>query len=530
MRSYEAVGTLHESRFRARSRQGLRSQDHRARRFAAILLLALAAIALVSMGHLRSAFVNGSRVRIGRNWKVEDCARAQKLSLQPGNLLSVGGAVLRAGGGAPAAFWVNGTPAAPDTHVRRGDNVLITPAGDAVEPTEDIVTYTDAPQLSLTGQVLRGTSSSSFVRGIRRLERGLYSGEVVADETAFASAQINRTAATVKRPKAVAFTFDDGPNEVWTPRVLDTLRANDAKGTFFVLGQAVKPVSGMFRRIIAEGHEVGTHSWHHDSFTRLTDAAIASDLGRCLKVMREEGATVRCFRPPYGAHDSRVDAAAKRLGLHVILWDVDPFDWKRPGADVIYSRVMKSVRDKAIILMHDGPTRREQTLAALQQLLPALRKQGYEFLTVSELKGFAPLYTGVVHLTVGGTTYRLAPLPVDMKVTVDTAPLALSSPVLRCGTEMLVPARAFASALGAAVEYQTATEQLIIRGTGGNGLLRLDSTRCEVDGVAVNLAVPPALYANQAYVPLSLLKRLCTASCVYDEGRHVLTIRSLSGA
>jgi peptidoglycan/xylan/chitin deacetylase (PgdA/CDA1 family) len=356
----------------------------------------------------------------------------------------------------------------------------------------------------------------------------VYSGQVVAEETSYAAAQINRVAATIERPKAVAFTFDDGPNDVWTPRFLDTLRANNARATFFVLGQAVRPMAHVFRRTIAEGHEVGTHSWRHDAFTRLSDAAIASDLKRCLQVMREEGATVRCFRPPYGAHNARVDADARALGLHVILWDVDPFDWKRPGADVIYDRVMKGVRDKAIILMHDGPAHREQTLAALQRLLPALRKQGYEFWTVSEIKGLTPPFTGVVHLTVGDTTYRLVPLPPDAKVIVGVEPLSLPSPVLRCGMELLVPARPVAEALGATVEYQPSTERLILRGTGGTALLRLDSTRAEVDGVAVRLAVPPALYGNQAYVPLSLLKRLCPASCTYDEATHILTIRNLS--
>jgi peptidoglycan/xylan/chitin deacetylase (PgdA/CDA1 family) len=494
-----------------------------------LCLLVVAVVAVLSIGHLRSVSVNGDRVHIGRSWTVTDCANARKLSLKPGNLLSVRGEVLRPGGGKPATFWVNGAVAGPATHVRRGDRVSISPASDAVEPVQDIVSYTDSPLLSLTAQILAGTSSAPFIRGIHRIERGVYSGEVVADETSFAGAQISRTAATIKRPKAIALTFDDGPNEVWTPRVLDTLKANNVRATFFVLGQAVRPVSNMFRRILAEGHEVGTHSWRHDAFTRFTDQQIISDLQRCLQVMRAEGATVRCFRPPYGAHNARVDADARSLGLHVILWDVDPDDWKRPGADAIFNRIMKGARDKVIVLMHDGPAHREQTLAALQRLIPALRKQGYEFLTVSELKGFAAPYTGVVHLTVGDTTYRLTPLPADTTVTVGTDPLTLTSPILRCGQDMLVPARQVAEALGASVEYQSATERLIIRGTGGNGLLRLDSTRAEVDGTAVNLAVPPALYANQAYVPLSLLKRLCTASCVYDEVRHTLTIRSLSG-
>lgn len=489
----------------------------------------LAFLAVTSLWYLRAVSVNGSRVRIGRAWTVADCARALKIPLTTGNLVSVRGRILRAGGGRDAVVWVNGAPAALNTRVRRDDHIVITPAGDAMEPVEDLIAYTDAPQLSLTGQLLVGTSSAGFIRGIHRVERGLYSGEVLADETSYASAQINRTAATIKRSKAVAFTFDDGPNEVWTPRFLDTLRANHAKGTFFVLGQAVKPVSGVFRRIIAEGHEVGTHSWRHDAFTKLTDAAITADLQRCLQVMREEGATVRCFRPPYGAHNARVDADARALGLHVILWDVDPFDWKRPGTDVICNRVLHAVRDKAIILMHDGPAHREQTLAALQRLLPALRTQGYEFLTVSEIKGISPLYTGVVHLTVGDKTYRLTPLPADTRVTVGTVPLSLPSPILRCGQELLVPARPVAEALGAAVEYDPSTERLIIRGTGGSGLLRLDSERADVDGLDVRLAVPPALYGNQAYVPLSLLKRLCTASCVYDEASHLLAIRSLSG-
>lgn len=186
--------------------------------------------------------------------------------------------------------------------------------------------------------------------------------------------------------KLVALTFDDGPSS-YTEGFLDVLRAKHARGTFFEVGQEMAGQAATMRRILREGSEIGNHTTHHGSYPGYWDLAATNALIR--------GAThfEPClFRPPGGALDSTVVAAAGEAGLKTVLWDVDPTDWSNPGSAAVYSRVVSAAGPGSIVLMHDGGGSRGGTLAALPRIIGTLRHRGYRFATVSELLGRRTIY------------------------------------------------------------------------------------------------------------------------------------------
>lgn len=174
----------------------------------------------------------------------------------------------------------------------------------------------------------------------------------------------------------VYLTFDDGPDPHWTPQVLDVLRRHGVHAVFFEVGQNVAAYPDLVARIRSEGHLIGNHTWSHAKLTDLRTRAISDQLDRTDAAL---GGRARCVRPPYGATDPRVAGVIDARGQRTVLWDVDPEDWARPGADRIVRRVLGQVHDGARILMHDGGGDRSQTVAALEQVITRLQAQGYRF-------------------------------------------------------------------------------------------------------------------------------------------------------
>ena len=181
--------------------------------------------------------------------------------------------------------------------------------------------------------------------------------------------------------KVVALTFDDGPSE-YTPRFLSVLHEKHVHGTFFEIGQEMAGRESTMRQILREGDEIGNHTAHHTEFPGYADIAPVTSLIESITHFRP------ClFRPPGGAVDSSVIAAAGADGLRTITWDVDPADWSNPGSAAVYSRVVGTAQPGSIILMHDGGGDRGGTLAALPSIIDTLRARGYRFDTVTELLG-----------------------------------------------------------------------------------------------------------------------------------------------
>jgi peptidoglycan/xylan/chitin deacetylase (PgdA/CDA1 family) len=204
------------------------------------------------------------------------------------------------------------------------------------------------------------------------------------------------TQAHVDQPY-IAMTFDDGPSAENTPRLLEMLKQRNIKATFFLIGQNVASNPDLVRRILAEGHEIGNHSWTHPQLSKLSDQRVSSEITKTQDAIKDaSGFTPTLLRPPYGAITPRQrEWIENQFGLSIILWSVDPFDWKRPGASVITQRILTQARPGAIILSHDI---HKQTVDAMPATLDGLMRKGFKFLTVSQLialnKPKAPLPAG----------------------------------------------------------------------------------------------------------------------------------------
>jgi peptidoglycan-N-acetylglucosamine deacetylase len=175
----------------------------------------------------------------------------------------------------------------------------------------------------------------------------------------------------------VRLTFDDGPNRTATPEILDTLAAHGMTATFFVVGQMAAANPAIVRRESREGHTIGNHSWDHPNLTKLDRAQVESELRRTNDVIQQATGTAPTqWRPPYGARNAAVQAAAADVGLtSMVLWTVDPRDWADPPATTVRDRVLQAVRPGSIVLLHDGTG--ANTPEALPMILNGLADMGY---------------------------------------------------------------------------------------------------------------------------------------------------------
>lgn len=189
------------------------------------------------------------------------------------------------------------------------------------------------------------------------------------------------------RGKRVALTYDDGPASI-TPRFLALLRRLGVPATFFMLGQQVAANPAITRQVLADGHEIGDHSWNHANLGGGGPAASAQIEHTNAVIRRVTGFTPCLFRPPGGSTGADLVARVRALGMTSVLWTADPFDWRLPGTSAIVGRVLAQTGPGGIILAHDGGGPREQTLAAAPAIIAALRARGYTFVTVSTLLGY----------------------------------------------------------------------------------------------------------------------------------------------
>src|SRR6266487_2929427 len=182
----------------------------------------------------------------------------------------------------------------------------------------------------------------------------------------------------------IAMTFDDGPSATLTPKLLDLLATHHIKATFFVIGENVAEHPDIVARAAREGHEIANHSWSHPNFGKMSDESVRRQLQQTDDAIKSAtGKRPTLLRPPYGS----ITAREKRwihdeFGYDIILWDVDPYDWKRPGPAVVRARILKETRPGSIVLSHDI---HPGTIEAMRSTFDELEAKGFKFVTVSEL-------------------------------------------------------------------------------------------------------------------------------------------------
>lgn len=195
------------------------------------------------------------------------------------------------------------------------------------------------------------------------------------------AALLNRLGA----PRVVALTFDDGPDPRYTPRVLEVLRRHGAVATFCMIAQNAVGHEALVKQVVADGNRLCDHSRTHDEHLPDRDAKTIDDevVGAGETLAAVGGAPVQWYRAPGGAWSTPIAELCVQHGMQPLSWNVDPDDWKRPGVAAIVAAVQREVRqqepDGMIVLLHDGGGDREQTVEALEQLIPWFVDQGYGF-------------------------------------------------------------------------------------------------------------------------------------------------------
>jgi peptidoglycan/xylan/chitin deacetylase (PgdA/CDA1 family) len=187
----------------------------------------------------------------------------------------------------------------------------------------------------------------------------------------------------------VALTFDDGPNPLATPRVLDALREHEVAATFFLLGKHVERWPALARRVVDEGHTIGNHGYHHRRLALRGPAYTRLDLLLGTQAIADAtGVDARYFRAPHGFRNPWLSGIARELGQQIVGWTLGVWDTDKPGADVIAQRVCRGARPGSIVLLHDGDAYdaegdRLQTAAALPRIIADVRARGFRFALLS---------------------------------------------------------------------------------------------------------------------------------------------------
>ena len=185
--------------------------------------------------------------------------------------------------------------------------------------------------------------------------------------------------------KVIALTFDDAPDEIYTPRILDVLSKHDVKATFFILGARVNKYPHMVKRIYNEGHSIGNHTYWHPELTKTGVANMVWEIEKNEKAIHSViDLKTNLFRAPYGALTEDMVKKLKEIGYRGIGWSIDSEDWKGISKDEIKKRIINGLHPGSIVLMHaagDVPG----TVEAVDELIPFLKQKGYYFVTVPDL-------------------------------------------------------------------------------------------------------------------------------------------------
>lgn len=196
--------------------------------------------------------------------------------------------------------------------------------------------------------------------------------------------------------RALALTYDDGPNDPWTLRLLEVLESHSAKATFFVVGRFVQQKPEIARAVVAAGHELGIHTWDHPNLIFASGREVRSQIERTKKIIFDTtGYRGTLMRPPFGARRPATLRAIRKLGLEPVMWNVTCYDWKPISAERIIAHARRQMRGGDVILLHDGGYRamgadRSRSVDATDFIIRKYKDEGYSFATVSQMMASSP--------------------------------------------------------------------------------------------------------------------------------------------
>jgi len=198
---------------------------------------------------------------------------------------------------------------------------------------------------------------------------------IAADNTAM-MATVNK----MPVPGTVALTFDDGPNPVYTRQILAILKKYNIKATFFMVGTNAKKYPDVVREVYAQGHTIASHTMTHPMLTKISERQLAYEIATPSQIINSIIHTKpKCLRYPFGDSNTHVREEIRAYGMVPVPMGFNSFDYERPGSEKIASWVLKNIYSRQVILMHDGYDKREQTVAALPQIIEGIKKKGLGF-------------------------------------------------------------------------------------------------------------------------------------------------------
>ena len=318
-----------------------------------------------------SITVNGASRAVAQGTTFQALVRSLHLHAQPGRLLSVSGTVIT-----HAAFRghieLNGDQhPAINAPLSSGDTITVVDAKDRTEPVRRRVVMLDPrlgdPETTLTEYPMRQVTTTGRVSGT-------------------VASIIYHPIGKAKPPAEVALSFDDGPWPVSTLRILKILKHYRVPATFCMVGYEVDRYPSIARAVQRAGMTICNHSWDHPldpALADLTPQHLRDELSRTNHALGSLGIQTTLFRPPGGSENDVVVQAARDQGMRVVMWSVDPQDWKsKLTAKQVAARVLSRVRAGSIVLLHDGGGDAGHTIKALPAIIKGIRKMGLKLVTI----------------------------------------------------------------------------------------------------------------------------------------------------
>ena len=296
---------------------------------------------------------------------------SERLAASDGRLLSVDGDVLDRSAD-PGRILLNGHVATDGAVLASGDRVTVADGEDRMEGTRRVARRLPGRRVGDPERTLDTYPTTQVT----------VTGRVSGDLVSVSDVSRGRGRA----PREVALTFDDGPWPVDTQHVMAVLRRFHVPATFFMVGYLVQRYPGVARAVAAAGYPIGDHSFDHPvspALADLTEHRISAEIGDAKDALTSVGVSPTLFRPPGGSYDDDVVQEARRQGMRVVLWSVDPQDWRSNlSAREITKRVLKHVTPGSIVLLHDGGGDAAHTIKALPAIIRGIRAMGLGFTTV----------------------------------------------------------------------------------------------------------------------------------------------------
>lgn len=321
--------------------------------------------------------VNGKKVYVKYGETASDAIKKAGFKITYGRMLAVDGSVINNRRGKPPLIYFNEKVVNLDYPIKTPGSIIYLKGKDSHEPNEHYYEiYEKEPVVIGRGPFLK--LKSIQMSGFREVIIGKLSGRRKIVELREAKPAVYEKTDGSKQ-KICALTFDDGPSP-YTKQILKILDSYGIKATFFLIGKHVEKHPDIARLIAAKGHTIGNHTFSHPPLGKLSSTSIKKEIVRAEEaIFNATGVKPVWFRPPMRSINYEVFYIAQKSGLRLVLWDVDPFDWQKPGSSAIYARVIRSVKPNSVILLHDGGGDRSQTISALPAIIEALQRKGYVF-------------------------------------------------------------------------------------------------------------------------------------------------------